>query len=70
MCTDPDGNSLNYDRKQRYIIMMNKEEFIQLLQDKKYKTAQYYFCEMNDIDTAAFLEELDQRMCFGISLNL
>ena len=35
--------------------MMNKEEFIQLLQDKKYKTAQNILSEMNDMDTAAFL---------------
>ena len=43
--------------------MMNKEEFIQLLQDKKYKTAQNILSEMNDIDTAAFLEELDAKEC-------
>ena len=41
--------------------MMNKEEFIQLLQDKKYKTAQNILSEMNDMDTAAFLEELDAK---------
>ena len=41
--------------------MMNKEEFIQLLQDKKYKTAQNILSEMNDMDTAAFLEELDDE---------
>ena len=43
--------------------MMNKEEFIQLLQDKKYKTAQHTLSEMNDMDTAAFLEELDAKEC-------
>lgn len=43
--------------------MMNKEEFIQLLQDKKYKTAQNILSEMNDMDTAAFLEELDAKEC-------
>ena len=42
---------------------MNKEEFIQLLQEKKYKTAQNILSEMNDIDTAAFLEELDAKEC-------
>ena len=42
---------------------MNKEEFIQLLQDKKYKTAQNILSEMNDMDTAAFLEELDAKEC-------
>ena len=30
--------------------MMNKEEFIQLLQDKKYKTAQNILSEMNDME--------------------
>ena len=43
--------------------MMNKEEFIQLLQDKKYKTAQNILSEMNDMDTATFLEELDAKEC-------
>ena len=43
--------------------MMNKEEFIQLLQDKKYKTVQNILSEMNDMDTAAFLEELDAKEC-------
>lgn len=43
--------------------MMNKEEFIQLLKDKKYKTAQHTLSEMNDMDTAAFLEELDAKEC-------
>lgn len=43
--------------------MMNKEEFIQLLQDKKYKTAQNILSKMNDMDTAAFLEELDAKEC-------
>ena len=43
--------------------MMNKEEFIQLLQDKKYKTAQNILSEMNDMVTAAFLEELDAKEC-------
>ena len=43
--------------------MMNKEEFIQLLQDKKYKTAQNILSEMNDMDTASFLEELDAKEC-------
>ena len=43
--------------------MMNKEEFIQLLQDNKYNTALYLLSEMNVMDTAAFLEELDAKEC-------
>lgn len=43
--------------------MMNKEKFDQLLQDKQYKTAQNILSEMNDMDTAAFLEELDAKAC-------
>lgn len=50
--------------------MMNKEEFIQLLQDKKYKTAQNILSEMNDMDTAAFFRRVRcERMCFGIPFN-
>ena len=48
--------------------MMNKEEFIQLLQDKKYKTAQNILSEMNDMDTA-FRRVRCERMCFGIPFN-
>lgn len=43
--------------------MMNKEKFTQLLQEKKYKTVQNILSEMNDMDTAAFLEELDAKEC-------
>lgn len=43
--------------------MMNKEKFTQLLQEKKYKTVQKALSEMNDMDTAAFLEKLDAKEC-------
>lgn len=43
--------------------MINKEEFSQLLQNKKYKSAQKMLSEMNDMDTAAFLETLDAKEC-------
>ena len=43
--------------------MMNKEQFIQLLQEKKYKEIQQILEETNDYDTAAFLETLDTKEC-------
>lgn len=43
--------------------MLNKEQFTQLLQEKKYKTIQAALSEMNDMDTAAFLEELNAKEC-------
>jgi magnesium transporter len=43
--------------------MMNKEQFIQLLQEKKYKEIQQILEETNDYDTAAFLETLDAKEC-------
>ena len=45
---------------------MNKEEFIQLLQDKKYKTAQNILSEMNDMDTAALLDAKECALAFRL----
>ena len=44
-------------------MMVKKEQFTQLLQEKKYRQVQKILAETNDMDTAAFLETLDAKEC-------
>lgn len=54
MCTDPDGNSLNYLKKAEVHNYDEQRRIHSITTRQKYKTAQNILSEMNDMDTAAF----------------
>lgn len=54
MCTDSDGNSLNYLKKAEVHNYDEQRRIHSITTRQKYKTAQNILSEMNDMDTAAF----------------
>ena len=70
MCTDPDGNSLNYNKKaevhnhdeQRRIHSITKRQKIQNCTTHTFRNERYGYSRL-------FRRIRRERMCFGISLN-